>query len=90
MHKIARQKLFVTTSDPTRPDPTWPADGPDQCPTLSRDGTWSAGQRFWPGRVRSNTCQCVRSGVWTLTQFWLLTCAFIVAVFLQSNTISEN
>jgi len=29
MHKIARQKMFVTTSDPTRP-----ADGPDPCPTL--------------------------------------------------------
>jgi len=25
-----------------------------------------------------------------LTRFWVLTCAFIVALFLQSNTISAN
>jgi len=37
------------------------------------------------GRV---TGQCVRRGVWP--GFWVLTSAFIVAFFLQSNTISAN
>ena len=51
------------------------------CDTVSmRDGTGSPGNRsVGLGRV-----------TWCLTQFWVLTCVFIVALFLQSNTISAN
>jgi len=43
--------------------------------------TGSLGQRFWPGRV---TGQCIRPMTRCLTRFCVLTCAFIVALFLQS------
>ena len=50
---------------------------------------WVAGQRYWSGRVGSrrhgSVCQ-----TWYLTQFRVLTPMFIVALFLQSNTISAN
>jgi len=56
-----------------------------------RDGTGSPGhgspgQRFWPGRVGS------RVGVsdQVFDPVLSLTCAFIVALFLHSNTISAN
>jgi len=57
---------------------------PEMEPGLSGSRvTRSPGQRYWPGRV---TGQCVRPSVWPGFGW----CAFIVALFLQSNTISAN
>jgi len=56
------------------------------CHVSCRDGTGSLGQWLpWLGRVMG---QCVRPGVWPSLEF--LTCAFIVALFLQTNTVSAN
>ena len=51
-----------------------------------RNGTGSPGQRFWPGRVGSR----VSMSDPVFDPVLSLTCAFIVALFLQSNTISAN
>jgi len=51
-----------------------------------RDGTGSPGQRFWPGRAGSR----VSVSKLVFDPVLSLTCAFIVALFLQSNTISAN
>jgi len=53
----------------------------------SRDGTRSrvTGSAILAGSGHGSVCQ-----TWCLTRFWVLTCAFIMAMFLQSNTISAN
>jgi len=51
-------------------------------------GSWvtgSPGQRFWPGWVGSRVSVSDRC----LTRFWVLTWAFIVALFLQSNDLGK-
>ena len=53
-----------------------------------RDGTGSPGHgspghRFWPGHGSMCQTRC-------LTRFWVLTCAFIVALFLQCITNSPS
>jgi len=51
-------------------------------------GHGSSGQWFWPGQVGSGNGSVCQTRC--LTYFWVLTCAFIVALFLQTNTISAN
>jgi len=50
--------------------------------------TVSPGQRFWPGRIGSWVS--VSDPMFDPVLSFVLTCAFIVAFFLQSNTISAN
>jgi len=62
------------------------SDSPMDEISHTRHGTGSPGQRFWSGWVGSVVC--VSDLVFDLVLS--LTCTFITALFLQSNTISAN
>jgi len=58
----------------------------------NRDGTenWVFGSRITGSAILAGSGHESVCQTWCLTRFWVLTCVFVVTLFLQSNSISAN